>query len=1407
MPYLNLDRRFVQRRKYDQEELLRSDLNGRKLSWGEVLASRYAIIVAPANFGKTTELKEQAKSERAAGKYAVFIELRKVLDRGAFEDSLIPSEVDAFEAWQQVPDAPVTLFIDSLDEASPKQRADLHHALKKVLKAVQWPNSNTQWIISTRPAVLSQDVLSQLSEILDVPLEVTSKEEADLGGLFDDEANKAITTRLSSSQAALSIFSLASLTSTQAKTYLQRVQGVDDAATLLEVAHNKGLPGFTKSPGGLAILAHLDLANRQPECLTDVYKGVVQAVELQQGRDDRLSTAGTPSAQVAVVSRIAAASMVCQRINIEMPSEQFGVDDAVLSARLIAGTQLSESGLQQLLTSQLFIDAGHHQVKLYPEELVPFLAAQHFASRVQSPEDAKRLVDAFSWDAPTGERGVQRRLLPILGWLATLSAYCRAELLPRDPQVVAFFGDLRNRDIPMADAHEAIRRSIQLVATQGDRLGRKHYDLTPENYWQVGADCNLPLISELFEQYGSNHRARSALINIATYSQSDILRQQVLKACQCDLALLMKQRQGLDLYYLLDLGVNEDLQGIATALMEETDLHESLISASIIRLAWSHLTVAQIVTLVERQFDRGQGAYRLTSTITGPVLDAADDQQAYKLARSLVIRLVRDRHLPDARKKVYSDFSDRRISFVIDVLASLITRLGIRYEARVVLLCLIIRRFFRECFYGSSDFSALRTALGQNPAVRLELLRKILQLTVPNAELLMQAIFGFGFICEPTLEDATTLMSDPLRSAILKSQANTTAGKKPRPTAKEIRQSRLTMDATSLATLHKEIELIRDGSGRQTIAWLVSWLLQANTSSRYSDVSIEPVAAVAGADLATAFKAGLSTLWRDQLPMFKEDEPRSTYHITVAGLLGLCQELRDGTDLPTLSGSQVGQAIQYACFEINGFPKWFWPLVDAHQAVAIVELQQLIARADRGPTSFEHAEELLVELKNAPESIQTALAPAAWSFLLKQPRCRNHTTESLLNLVSNVPGTTTQDVIEAQASSRLQATFSTAMLTESGESVIQPALLETVAQSVMWGAFWLTTHPDSFKSHLERWLVDARPQAQSFVFELAAYLGKDYGSKVIGLAKQSDDGVDTLAALYRWTFGIVRPENDIEHPEGSVYTPGNRDAAEQLRDALIPAIAAAGSTRAYEALEAIRKVAGDEQVQYLSSVLFDMQEARFSRSPVLQRDFDKFDDDFRQPVAGTLSLALAVQEDLLAVKYSIEKGEFSLRRFFSAVNFSRISTDKEGLALEADFQALLGSEMNHLAGARYTVTRESETAEATRRDVLCRKGSDYASIELKMSMRWTVPQYLEALEHQLVGQYMRNRNATTGFLVIVLQEKDRKWHYPTGSDRMTFSELIKLLQTRALELEGQDRRRFIRVIGIDATPPRSFRDA
>ncbi|UUZ49598.1 hypothetical protein LP420_04885 [Massilia sp. B-10] len=214
--------------------------------------------------------------------------------------------------------------------------------------------------------------------------------------------------------------------------------------------------------------------------------------------------------------------------------------------------------------------------------------------------------------------------------------------------------------------------------------------------------------------------------------------------------------------------------------------------------------------------------------------------------------------------------------------------------------------------------------------------------------------------------------------------------------------------------------------------------------------------------------------------------------------------------------------------------------------------------------------------------------------------------------------------------------------------------------------------------------------------------------------------------------------------------------------------------------------------------------------PLPQTCYDQFEQDFRAQVTDSLSFAMSVHPTFRRWKYDIERGEHSLRNFFSALDFKAVNTkgaegEKAGLALEADFQRLLASELNHHARGRYSVSVESHTAEAKRHDVLCSRNDWRASIELKMSERWTLEEYLVALERQLVGQYMRHNLATTGFLVIVLQAKNRTWKNPTTGKMIGFDELLAILAAKAQELESNDRSRYLRIIGIDATKPNDFR--
>jgi hypothetical protein len=303
-------------------------------------------------------------------------------------------------------------------------------------------------------------------------------------------------------------------------------------------------------------------------------------------------------------------------------------------------------------------------------------------------------------------------------------------------------------------------------------------------------------------------------------------------------------------------------------------------------------------------------------------------------------------------------------------------------------------------------------------------------------------------------------------------------------------------------------------------------------------------------------------------------------------------------------------------------------------------------------------------------------------------------------------------------------------------------------------------------------------------------------------------GQYSVRANTKWA---VNPVNDIKRPEMVAYSPGDRDNAQDFRDSLISVIASANSQKAYEILGRIRSLTPDNATQmYLRRVQFELRERQLARKPLPQTKYDQFETDFRAEVTDSLSFAMSVHSDLLVLKYDIERGEHSLRNFFSEVDFKRIAKknaegDKAGIALESNFQSLLASELNHHARGHYSVSVESHTAESKRRDVLCSHNDWRASIELKMSERWTLVDYIVALERQLVGQYMRHDNATTGFLVVVLQTKDRLWTNAETGMKIGFDEVLAILSEKAQSLESEDRSRYLRVIGIDATAPEDFR--
>ena len=380
------------------QDQLESDVPGKRLSWECVLEGRLSLITARANFGKTFELAACAKRLRDEGKRAVFVPLHRLLGQSDFAEALSTEDDAAYRTWKAAPTERLFFFVDSLDEAALGREEGLQLALRRAARAVGWPDSNVTWVLSSRPATLTPGVLVILQAELRATLfsgkaskgeesdgdtrelfaQGAGSDEADAEADVDDAGAEGLTgvdaaskiESTSSEVDQLKVYALLPVDSKAARLYLSARHQVADPQGMLTAARQFGLGGLSAGPGSLDVLAFIDLVTNPPRDLTDAFDRMVRGVQAQQRADHRKRQVGSPAPETLTeaVEKLACASAVCQLPNVELAQEPLRFRDGVLAARPIVGSLLSQDSLSYLLGSRLFIDSGHHQVKVYPDE-------------------------------------------------------------------------------------------------------------------------------------------------------------------------------------------------------------------------------------------------------------------------------------------------------------------------------------------------------------------------------------------------------------------------------------------------------------------------------------------------------------------------------------------------------------------------------------------------------------------------------------------------------------------------------------------------------------------------------------------------------------------------------------------------------------------------------------------------------------------------------------------------------------------------------------------------------------------------------------------------------------------------------------------------------------------------------
>jgi hypothetical protein len=1349
---------------------------GKLLQWSAVLQNKCSVLVGSANSGKTSELRLQSTSLRDAGTYACFIAVRELLVSDAIETALESREASTLRAWLKAPGKQLYLFVDSIDEAALSGPRDLRTCLRKLVDTVAIAPENVTWVLSTRPAVLNQDVLDAIDDALGVTvpkLAATVTQRPEIDDAAETKANSAPSSKNGANTAK--VFRLTPLTRPQACTFLGTALRLPNATEVMHAAEYYGLGHLLLSPGKCKLLAQMDLIDNPPVSLEQTYRRSV-SLHLDAPSSGRTLVVKISKEQLeAEASRLALASTLCERLNIELPSEEEAPSPQALSARTIV-RGLLDSGLTYLLSSDFFEESGHQQVKMQPDDIRFYLAASRLAKLIEGREDARRVAQILGWRAPTGEFGIFIPFIPVAGWLATLNRYFRLECLELDPQCVAFFGDLRY--LPVPEAHAALTAATLQIAA-GQQIGRGVYHLTSENYWQAGGAALLPHISVLFKENINHEDVRELLLDIATAVRSPILRDQAF-------SFVGKSYRGiLDdvgmLTYFLAAGTATDKKRLRSAALKATDLSEQSLRTLIKHCAWSTLDAADIASLVRPTADDDERTYMLSYALTNEVGPAASTDELQDLSKCLLDLVVASLPAGDA-----DDIQENmeRAKWLAQVVAELLAELAQRPLKGVAIkrAASLVTEFKIEVLdrdmASAVDSEALQAVLQPPGPLRSAVVRQLIQKHKSADETTLWHTFLFRHaVVRPTLEEARAAKATVL-TKVLKGDAAAVARGKQQP--KQV-ASKKTVHASdkSRKELLKRKAAIKAGKDVNALAWVAQLLSSTRKLSRYGDVAMGEFKGAYGAELAAVVSDGLKALWRTQVPRRDEANPRSTYWSTIAGLQGLHLEFA-GVEAPFLTKKELQRALDYGLYEINGVPKWYWTLASSNTAESVKFLRHTLKSARNGAVSAERAAKILTLLGDAPLAIQLALAGDAWAAACTG-KLDSYQTDNVLSLLVE------KKQVAADEFGR-----------EAHQRVFVSPSNPTAA---IWAINWMLLDAPAFLKGLAQARSETTEMLDSLISAVATALEDGRGPSFQEIAKDSSAAVDAFKALYLELVRVLPREKDRPHPAGKVYDVNHRERAQRTRDRLPGVLAAARTTAGYLALKELRNLAASEsERRYLQALMHQTAEAMQRRPrPMTEDEYLEFERTLRPAPGSSDAFAQQVENDILDVQDIVEKGEFSPRRFLAtSVQDAQAGVVK---AMEDEFQLYLAGQLDLLGRNHYSVFREPQGSDDSRRDISIAHPAHgwKTTLELKVTNGdWSVRDYRDSLRNQLVGLYMRERRTTVGFFVILRQSR-QPWMGPDGP--IEYEELLKLLKEDALLIEREQPQLRLRVIGIDATEP------
>ncbi len=1445
IPFVDLQRRFHHLTANELEEpdilaYFSESEFGSGFGWDTLLEYARVVLIAEAGAGKTVEMSRQAKCLVEDGKHGFFVALES-LTSSSLIDLLSPDEEHLFYDWKSNGHTPAWFFLDAVDELKLKQ-GRLERALLRLSRELHGHLDRARIIISCRPSDWCQSVdMPTVQQRLPLLITRENKLSRDPYESFLEVLRKqdrhvvafAQNGRSEEDDAlAVKTVVLLPLGRRQIEIYAQQ-SGVTNPAAFLAELDRQNAWTFARRPLDINDLITVWTCENRLGTRSEQHETNIQAK--LKDRPDRPDSGILTEIQAREgAERLALALTLTRNLTIRSldqsidPQRSRGVLD---SAKILM--DWTELERQTLLRRALFDPATYGRIRFHHRSVQEYLAAKRLLwlrEQGMTTKALSRLLFAERY----GVQVAVPSMRAIAAWLSLWDENIRRDLTRYEPEALLSFGD------PEALSFAARTDLLREFATTYGQGGWRGIDIPIDEVRRLAHPSLAPLIHALWDEGPTNDDVRQLLIELIWQGRikecANLARAAALNTAWTDHQRITAIKALLECNEVIT--IKEIAADIITQPSSWPDRIVHHISPYIFP---SIITVDELIDLIERtpesEFATGGFEWALCQIA-----------QSIEPWSNVAVTL-RDRVADLIWQGRFNDQDPYDIHSKFDHLKPGLAYLcekhacdQLKITPELIRACIIANRFGGQADSHNESVTEIKKGISNIEVLRSQIFWAELALvdevsTVNNDyERLDRAEHGglLGYLTPAdrswlliALEDESrperrsvallallqfwqhgrdpseieklrkALRGDAVLEAIF---VNKTAPLKPDKELERLNREHLQRVHEREAKDEKRLkdwerwreEVLADPVGcfseekqENTVVNLHRWLMTLyKNRHNYMVWSKDAISKSFSLDVAERAEKAFRSCWRSIIPVLwskrQHEERNVVLYSWLRGLCGLYAETYYPEWMTSITPEEAKIATAYAAIEMNGFAPFIDELTKTYPIEVNSVLGEELEAEFKVCTDYDHLP-ILQHLVYATNDVKHLLGPRLILIVKAIPSVISNETGQRLSRHIDHVFSILKETIHGTSRRELSLECAKRYHANSKSPLAESWLKGIFYFDVELGVQTLIDYLSTCKSHENH---------EHVIKTFATLFGERDCINLNAIAPSRR--AHYLCQLVRNAYFFIRREEDQNHL--GAYTPNFRDEAQTARNFLLSALF---ETPGPEAYSAIFQLATEPDFAHFQDRLRQHARERAAKDaePPAYRSEDLvfLDHRYEMPPRDMESLFSVMMDRLDDLQHDISHHDFSDRRTLRTISE------------EDEMQRTLAFRININSKRAFSVGREDEVADRKRTDIrLTTTSGNKAVIEVKLAdKRWSLTDLERALNHQLVGQYLRHETCKTGCLLLTYDGQKKHWVHPLTKKYLKFSEMVRYLDKKAKELEKDHNMKIrLAVFGLDLTDPK-----